>query len=1372
MERGLVLAYQPLARGYLLVVAIYYAALTVLHLNFMQGAPALVMSMLAGTTCIVFVSVRRAVRSRRTPFPRLELLVCLANATIVLNIVAHVHVTGDPGHAIYLPMVAFGFAALGPSIRIAVVSIVAVLAAIASAVSLTDGQDTTNLIFAGLSSALGATSVAVWTHGSIRRMGRLWLRSHVAEAAMRRATAKAEESAERFRDFTHAAADWVWETDEQLRITYVSDGAAVLGIAPERLVGHSIADGIQAARVDMERAAQFRRAIENHEAFKDVELPYGLPGRPAMWITATGIPRHDQNGRFIGYRGVTRDITALKRAMDGLAASEARFEALASGIEGVIYRVRMDDRRTIDYVSPSVERFFGVKSFELVGQSGAGITGASVHRDDVAAYEEARNTLVRSGEPLETRYQMMTKGGAYRWFMERARITPPDEDGNRYMEALMVDITANVEAEEALRDARAQMDQMAEHVDAVLCRIRYDDQYTIEYLSPNVHRIIGIEPGALVGRSVLAFEELMHPDDWPAYAEMAASAMLEFKPYDAEYRVRKANGEYIWVLGRTRQGDYGPDGKPRAAYAVLVDVTEQRRLHEQLTQSERRLSDLMANVAGAFYRLSTEFGPKLLYVSEGIERLTGYAVAAHLASDQALENSRILPQYREKHWTLVGRAIVDRTPFEHEYEFLHSDGTVRWVLERGKPVDPDEDGRPRFIDGFLIDITDRKRMEAALAESTSRVKTLVDCIDEVFFTCKLDEDWTMLFLSPSIEKLTGYPASDFVAGPQKFSSFMHAGDADRVRKTIEPAISEGRPYETEYRIVHKDGSERWVFERGRPAGASEDGVPLLHGYIADITERKENERALAAARDAAEMANRAKSTFLAMMSHEIRTPMNGILGMTGILLDTPLSQDQRETALTVRDSAEGLLRIINDVLDVSKLEAGRVDIDEGDFDLHELVRAAAGIVAPRLRDKPVELGVAVDPDVPRFVKGDSGRLRQVLLNLLGNAAKFTLRGAVRLRLTRPDGPGAPSIRFSVTDTGIGISPEQKDRLFKPFVQANAGISRRFGGTGLGLSISKRIVNAMGGELDVESAEGKGATFWFEIPLPESDADAAARVAKSAPAVAAGRAEDAIRALDRPPSVLVVEDNPTNQLVAKAMLRKLGIEPRIEDNGLDALVAVSTADFDLVLMDVQMPGMDGLEAARAIRAMPEPKSRVPIVAVTANAYGEDAANCRAAGMNGHVGKPFRREDMAIAIATALGFVADESDRAAAPAGVQAEGAERVIDWDMIEAFRADAGNETLCVVLGTFIADTEAKLTELTELARTGENGALAKRIAHSLKSASANAGATAFSAIARRMEDDIAAGAFAEPALVAEMNRLFLEYRRGLARKGLPSKAA
>lgn len=936
----------------------------------------------------------------------------------------------------------------------------------------------------------------------------------------------------------------------------------------------------------------------------------------------------------------------------------------------------------------------------------------------------------------------------------------------------MVDITANVEAEEALRDARAQMDQMAEHVDAVLCRIRYDDQYTVEYLSPNVKRVIGIEPETMTGRSVLAFEELMHPDDWPAYAELAASAMLEFKPYDAEYRVRKTNGEYIWVFGRTRQGDFGPDGRPRAAYAVLVDVTEQRRLREQLAQSERRLTDLMANVAGAFYRISIERGVKLIYVSDGVERLSGFTAAEHLALDFAVHETRKLPQYRDKHLALVRAAIETAAPFEHEYEMLHRDGTIRWVLERCKPVDPDQNGRPRFIDGFLIDITDRKRMEAALAESTSRVKTLVDCIDEVFFTCKLDEDWTMLFLSPSIENLTGYPAAGFVAGNRNFASFLHADDSQRVWKTIEPAISAGRPYEIEYRIVHKDGSERWVFERGRPAGASEDGVPLLHGYIADITERKENERALAAARDAAEAANRAKSTFLAMMSHEIRTPMNGVLGMTGILLDTPLSQDQRETALTIHNSAESLLRIINDVLDVSQLEAGRVDIDEDDFDLHDLVRMAAGIVAPRLRGKPVELGVAVDPDVPRYVKGDSGRLRQVLLNLLGNAAKFTLNGAVRLRLTRPDGPGAPAIRFSVTDTGIGISPEQKEQLFKPFVQANAGIARRFGGTGLGLSISKRIVNAMGGELDAESAEGKGATFWFEIPLHESDADAAARIAKGAPAVAAERAEEAIRALDRPLSVLVVEDNATNQAVAKAMLRKLGIEPRIEENGLDALVAVSTADFDLVLMDVQMPGMDGLEAARAIRAMPEPKSRVPIVAVTANAYGEDAANCRAAGMNGHIGKPFSREDMAIAIATALGFMADEGDRAAAPAGVQAEGAERVIDWDMIEAFRADAGDETLCAVLETFIADTEAKLTELTELARTGENGALAKRIAHSLKSASANAGATAFSVIARRMEDDIAAGAFAEPALVAEMNRLFLEYRRGLARKGLPSKAA
>ena len=788
VERGLVLAYQPLARGYFLVVALYYAALAVLHLNFVHGAPALAMSSLAGATSVALLVMRRAVRSRRTQLRRLELLIGAANAAVVLNIAAHVHVTGDAGHAIYLPMVAFGFAALGPTVRIAVASTAVDLVAMASAIPLTAGQDTTNLVFAGLSAALGAISVAVWIHGSIRRMSRLWLRSHVAEAAMRRATAAADESTTRFRDFAHAATDWVWETDDQLRITYVSDGAAVLGIKPERLIGLSIADGVRITRRDWDHVAQFRHAIENRAAFKNLDLPYGLPGRPIMWITATCIPRYDEKGGFIGYRGVTRDITKLKRAIDGLAASEARFETLVSGIEGIIYRVCLNERRTIDYVSPSVKRYFGVEASSLIGRAGAEMTDAFVHPDDVAVYEAARNSLVTNGEPLEVRYRILTKGGAHRWFMERARIAPPDENGQIYMEALMVDITAHVEAEEALRDARAQMDQMAEHIDAVLCRIRYDDQYTIEYLSPNVHRMIGIEPEALVGRSVLAFEELMHPDDWPAYAEMAASAMLEFKPYDAEYRVRKANGEYIWILGRTRQGDFGPDGKPRAAYAVLVDVTEQRRLREQLTQSERRLTDLMANVAGAFYRISIERGVKLVYVSDGVERLSGFTVAEHLSHDFEEHETRKLPQYRDKHLALVRAAIETAAPFEHEYEMFHRDGTIRWVLERGKPVEPDERGRPRFIDGFLIDITERKRMEAALEESTSRVKTLVDCIEEVFFTCKLDRDWTILFVSPSVENLTGHPASDFVAGDQKFSTFVHEDDTGRLWKVIEPAI--------------------------------------------------------------------------------------------------------------------------------------------------------------------------------------------------------------------------------------------------------------------------------------------------------------------------------------------------------------------------------------------------------------------------------------------------------------------------------------------------------------------------------------------------------------------------------------------------------
>jgi PAS domain S-box-containing protein len=926
----------------------------------------------------------------------------------------------------------------------------------------------------------------------------------------------------------------------------------------------------------------------------------------------------------------------------------------------------------------------------------------------------------------------------------------------------------------------------------------------------------------------------IHPEDLEGVVQALGTAVAAGSGYQCEYRTLTANGDIRWLAGRG-QVLLGTEGYDSRAVGTIADITERKQLEDKLRHATESLN--IAQTAAGVATFDFDFRRNSRICSGNFLELMGMPASTPL-DDLTVSLSRVHPD----DFARVRSGPLETTPqdpcYRREYRILLEDGGERWIGEKAQ-VTHGQSGEVERITGAIVDISDLKRTKAALGSVEMRLERALRGTQDALW--EIDLITNLSWYGLGFAERLGYCAAELTSTREHFVTLIHPDDRERVKVSLDDHLDNRAAYDIEFRVRHKAGHYEWIRVRGQAERAA-DGTPLrLAGAMQLVTDRKLAEQATLDAKLAAEAANRAKSSFLANLSHEIRTPMNGVIGMSQILAETALDGTQREYLDIIRSSAKALLSLINDVLDLSKIEADRLELENVDFDLIHVLYETVAATALQAAAKGIELIVTIEPDVPVMVRADPGRLRQIVLNLIGNAVKFTHEGHIRLYVAAGvnDG-GQPNLTIEVTDTGIGIPSDRVDRLFKSFSQIDSSTTRHYGGSGLGLSIVKRLTELMGGEVGVRSGSGQGSTFWVrlnvetateqrrrepigmgrkvlivdDIPAARESLEMKLKLFGFDP-VCAGSVDEALAQLANDPAInlvladelmpvrsgldllgalradpryaslpfillslfgadhdiierehrpdavglkpiratllatlidqvltgrtphapvaksapqanqifrghkiLLVEDNPVNQRVALRTLQKVSADVIIANNGAEALEQIASTAFDAVLMDCQMPVMDGFTATQRIRSSERRRGakRLPIIALTANVMSEDREKCLAAGMDAHLGKPIEPAQMIEVLSRYL--------KAMAPAPAVDREALRELTGGDLEFERELAE---------TFVKSGDQCLAEIIAALKSSDLETVRKR-AHALKGASANIHAVGLSQAASSLE--------------------------------------
>ena len=891
------------------------------------------------------------------------------------------------------------------------------------------------------------------------------------------------------------------------------------------------------------------------------------------------------------------EITELRKAEEKILASEAKNRAILAAIPDLMFIVNYEgvylDMKNLDtehQVVPA-ESIIGSKIVDILPTDLAEKLLKLIQR------------VIDTGQNETTEYELTFPDGI-RYYESRVLKYSDNE-----VLAIIRDNTDELKSTQEVIEKNKFIRQVVDTSPSFI--FVKDAAGNFTFVNTECANLFGRTVDEMVGFNVNNF--YTREEEWAFYNKVDEQVIKEGKEVRLTEKFTKPNGEVVW-LSTIKKPLISNNGEVQVL-GISTNITEQRQAQQRIEESEE-LFRLLSENSKDLISLHEPNG-RYIYVSKACKEMLGYEpeeligrmpseimhpddillVSQKVNTDYLLENNNILVQHR----------------------LIRKDGIVQWVETNIKPI-LNEQGEVVKIQSAVRDIAERKKADEAIKTNEKKYRDLIKYSRA--FICTHNMDGLLQEVNPHMLDMLGYTSDEMVGFSLK--NFIPTRHQDNLKQYLR-MFKTRNIVEGVLTVLNKEQKERYLFYKNYKV-EEPDTEPYIICIAQDITDRMHTEQHLKKAKEAAEESARVKENFLANMSHEIRTPMNGIMGMVGLLEKGTLNPDQKNYIKIIKQSAENLLVIINDILDIAKIEAGKLELEEIPFNISETVKAAYQTLIYKAEEKGLTYQLNKLETSSKVLLGDPYRLNQVLLNLLNNAIKFTERGSVTLSTRIVDeSDDSLTLEFAVTDTGVGISEDKLDYIFEGFTQAYSSTTRKYGGTGLGLSICRNLVQMQGGRIWVESEESEGSTFKFELTYPKY---------KNTDFVSPEK-EEVVFSSMKGVRVLLAEDNEVNIFLAKSIMENWQFKVDVAQNGIDAVRLAQENTYDIVLMDIQMPELSGLDAAQMIRLNPDKaKASVPIVALTANALKGDAEKYLSIGMNDYISKPFEEEALFLKIANLL------------------------------------------------------------------------------------------------------------------------------------------